>query len=109
MKKENFIEKVNEALFLFNAGYGDSLFNDFKKSAPELTANYCIPVTAVLLVQTEKGKLCKYGKQILTLANGDLLDKFCKKHNTDRFILISKEKYKEIVIDLILEILKQIK
>jgi len=109
MKKEQFIEKVNEALFLFNGGYGDSLFDEFKKSAPELTANYCIPVTAVLLVQNEKRKLCKYGKQILTLANGDLLDEFCKKHNTDRFILISKENYKKIVIDLVLEIIKQIK
>jgi hypothetical protein len=110
MTKVQFTDKMHEALFTFNGGYGDYLFDEFKKSAPELTANYCIPVTAVLLSSDDNHKpYGKYGKKFFTNCNGDMLDEFCKKHNISRFQKITKKKYKSIVVDLAIEVTKKLK
>jgi hypothetical protein len=110
MNKVEFTNKMHEALFTFNGGYGDYLYNEFKKSAPELTANYCIPVTAVLLASDDNHELYgKYGKKFFTTCNSIMLDEFCQKHNISRFQKITKKKYKSIVVDLAIEVSKQLK
>jgi hypothetical protein len=103
-KKLEFFMEFNEAMRGFEMGFGEYTYNDIKSKKGEMTLNFLIPITAVLIVSDEKHNLFpKYGKQFLSYCNGSNLDNLCLKHKIDRFSKITKKQY----INLFMEIAHQ--
>lgn len=96
-----FINNQDDSIGTFQfMGYSEHLYKDFKKKGDELTPNFIIPVTSVLLVCDENRDLCKYGKKYVEYCNGDALTDLCTKHKISRFLPINFKTYKKLVIEL---------
>ena len=99
-KMEFFIE-FNNAMRTFESGFGEHTYKDIKSKKGEMTANFLIPITAVLIVCNEKKNInSKYGKQFVKYCNSDNLDNLCIKHKIDRFSNITKKQYINLFIHI---------
>jgi hypothetical protein len=97
----NFIKESSSSIESFQfMGYSEHLYKDFKKKNAELTPNFIVPLTTVLLVCDDNRNLCKYGKKYFSYCNGEALTDLCTEYKISRFSPITLKVYKKLVIEL---------